>query len=162
MKTLESILKRPVMSGIFYVGSITALLLAYSIYNVALRREQVGFEINAVPLNFLFTIFSLCLTLLPLVAVRLFAFEIAWRKFQNRKAVAALLVSSELVGMLMILNFYMNSITNGGIGSVGLVIVSLLNLFGAVVWGIIASVLLVTTRTRADLPPADLENFRKY
>lgn len=162
MKILESILKRPIFSGVFYVSSIGALLLIYSIYNVSLRRDQVGFEINAVPLNFLFTLFSLGLTLLPAVAVRLFAFEIAWRKFGHRAALATALIIFELMGMLMILNFYMNSITNGGIGSVALVIVSLVNLLGAVVWGIIAAGLWFSTRTRVDLPPADVENLRKY
>lgn len=155
MKTLETILRRPLAAGIYYVGIIAVFLLIYSIYSIAERREQIGFAINALPLNFAFTVFSLALTLLPSVALRLFSFDILWRKVGHRAAITAVLVIGETLGMMFTLNLYMGALIGGGVGSLELVMVSLLNCVGVFFWGVVYTGLWVATKYRKELPPID-------
>lgn len=163
MKVLENILKRPLIASIYYTGSLAVLLLIYALMNASSSAsDSVGFAGNALPLNFALTVLSLGVTLLPGTLLRFFTFEIIWRKLGHRSALAAVLIIGEIFGMIFLLNFYMGSITSGGLGSLALVLVSLINIGIVIFWGIAAAAFWAGTKNKSDLPPSDWDAYRSH
>lgn len=150
MKTIETILRRPVFYSVWYSVLLTVGLGLYSIFSLLNRGQALGSDVNAIPLNFGFAFLSILTLFVGTTMLRFYSYRVFWKHISKSKAVGVTFAIAEFIGFLFMLNLYMSSIVGGGVGFAAIALVSILNAIALVFWAI-ASLILWATLDRSEL-----------
>jgi hypothetical protein len=145
LKTAYQILARPLRSSVIISSALAALLAIFSMFSVASGSVQESTA--AVPLNAIFSLVTIGVTLLPGLFFRLFSYaRIAdvipiGINHDRLKLTAIIALVIESLNIVFLLNAYMAAITGGAVGALGVLAIAGFNLFWMAIWGFAALVL---------------------
>jgi hypothetical protein len=145
LKAIYRILATPLRSAVILSSALGGLLAIFSVFAVA--SGSAGESAAAIPLNAVFSLITIAITLLPGLYFRLYAYarysDVTPQGYDADRlrptATAALII--EALNFIFLLNAYMGAITGGGVGTLGVLAIAGFNIFWMVIWGIIALVL---------------------
>lgn len=149
MKTAYQILSRPLRSSVIISSALAALLTIFSVFSLA--SGNVRESTASIPLNVVFSLVTIGVTLVPGLCFRLFSYaRIAdvtpvGVDHDRLRPTAIIALVIESLNITFLLNAYMAAITGGGVGTLGVLAIAGFNLFWMAIWGV-AAVLLYLRR----------------
>lgn len=145
MKAIYRILATPLRSAVILSSALGGLLAIFSVFSVA--SGNTGESAAAIPLNVVFSLITIAITLLPGLYFRLYAYarysDVTHEGYSAERLQTAGIVGLviEALNFIFLLNAYMGAITGGGVGTLGVLVIAGFNIFWLIIWGIIALVL---------------------
>lgn len=145
MKAIYRILVAPFRSAVILAATLGGLLAIFS--GFAVSTKNVDHSVGSIPLNIILALVTLALTFLPSLYFRLYSYarisSVSDESYNpdRLKLVGVIGLVFEAIVFIFLTNAYMAAITDGGVGTLGILAITLLNTFAMAVWGVIALVL---------------------